>query len=840
MTVTDDQSFDAELPKSGGERRNSEEKLSLLTYADLAKAATKMQAGATKTKAGWENLRALIARLQGENEGALDPTQGDVWGIKGLRLCGFQGTASEISVEIDPSPGISIYHGPNGSGKSTISDGIRTALSGKTGWWADVAAPTGRSKFDPLWEKINRARDSVQSWAEVTLVRNSEELILRCVLTDNGDVSDAYGEWTTSSGEVCRVDMGSTWRHALEGHPPVFSYAEVERRVQQSNDLQRYIANLLALGGAFTHLEALVLELSETASASKKKIDAALKDGKGRVAEVDRRFRLGEPAVDIGDISWPVISENIEDWLTRHNLVDVGSPTVEVTNSDVDRLWRALSAVDAAFQKLESAPELTSPRIAQHLDALYRDAMEIAPVSPMCPVCNSPVANWVETLQENVERHAVLSPIHEEARHSLTDLRDASVVVNHVAEVLALIKSSENRDRDAAASAGTVAERLRAVMNYHGSRPAPEVREGFLALRNSVNTPGWRQASNAAVEASEITRKWLRERRGALEGFLHTWRMEQEKGRESALWQETKKCSTSLADKLRKERTEYFKEKADKRVRQLLEDVGIYLDRIHLTTARADVSVSNSSGQELTLSMLSAGQRNAFLLAPLLSTAESGPFSFLILDDPVHAFDEIRVDRLASVLVDLSSERRIIVFTHDERLKQHLLARAANGQAWRVSRDVEKGEISIESTDEMWRVLLDDADNIVQWAPRSSPTAYLTESQVVRGLCRQAVDHALHSCIVRYSLAQKKDVTHNVSSLDVLDNTVKRVAFVEGVINQTHDGRNPIDEFNRICGHYLRGWNKAIHGSDDVKANLTQEIEKAREACAVITAWDFS
>ncbi|MEU6813488.1 hypothetical protein [Streptomyces sp. NPDC046860] len=252
------------------------------------------------------------------------------------------------------------------------------------------------------------------------------------------------------------------------------------------------------------------------------------------------------------------------------------------------------------------------------------------------------------------------------------------------------------------------------------------------------------------------------------------------------------------------------------------------------------MSVSNSSGQELQLSMLSAGQRNAFLLAPLLSTAESGPFSFLILDDPVHAFDEIRVDRLAAVLVDLSFERRVIVFTHDERLKQHLLARAANGQAWRVSRDVEKGEISIESTDEMWRVLLDDARNIVTWAPRPSPTTYLTEAQVVRGLCRQAVDHALHSCVVRYSLAQRQDVARNVSSIDAVDNTPKRVAFAEELINQTHSGRNPIDEFSKICGHYLRGWNKAVHGSDDAKANLTLEIEKAWEACAVITSWDFS
>ncbi|MEU5023260.1 AAA family ATPase [Streptomyces milbemycinicus] len=839
MTVTDNETLDEGVPKSTG-ASEAEKKLSLLTYADLAEAATRMQAGAAKTKAGWENLRALIARLQGENAGALDPTQGEVWSIKGLRLCGFQGTTSEFSMQIDPSPGISIYHGPNGSGKSTISDGIRTAISGKTGWWADVAAPTGRSKFDPLWEKINRARDSAQSWAEVTLVRNSEELILRCELTDDGEVRDAYGEWTTSSGEVFRVDMGSAWRHALEGHPPVFSYAEVERRVQQSNDLQRYIANLLALGGAFTHLEALVSELSETASASKKKIDAALKDGKARVAEVDHQFRLNEPAVNIGDISWPAIADDVEDWLTRHNLVDAGSLTVEVTGADVERLRAALSAVDAAFQKLESAPELTSPRIAQHLDALYKDAVEITPPGSMCPVCNSTVDNWVETLRENVERHAVLAPIHEEARDALSNLRDASVVVNYVAEVLALINSTENGYRTASTAAATVAERLRAVMSSYGSRPAPEVREGFLALRNSISTADWDGASGSAVEASEITRKWLRERRSALENFLHIWRTEQEKARESTLWQETKKCSSALADKLRKERTEHFKEKADKQVRQLLEDVGIYLDGIHLTTTRADVSVSNSSGQELQLSMLSAGQRNAFLLAPLLSTAESGPFSFLILDDPVHAFDEIRVDRLAAVLVDLSSERRVIVFTHDERLKQHLLARAANGQAWRVSRDVEKGEISIESTDEMWRVLLDDARNIVTWAPRPSPTAYLTEAQVVRGLCRQAVDHALHSCVVRYSLAQRQDVARNVSSIDAVDNTPKRVAFAEELINQTHNGRNPIDSFSEICGHYLRGWNKAVHGSDDAKANLALEIEKAREACALITSWDFS
>ena len=75
------------------------------------------------------------------------------------------------------------------------------------------------------------------------------------------------------------------------------------------------------------------------------------------------------------------------------------------------------------------------------------------------------------------------------------------------------------------------------------------------------------------------------------------------------------------------------------------------------------MTVTDVSGKPVALSMLSAGQRNALLLAPLLAVSRGGPFGFLVLDDPVHAFDQVRVDRLAQLIHDLAEDRRVIVLT---------------------------------------------------------------------------------------------------------------------------------------------------------------------------------
>ncbi|MEK8144114.1 hypothetical protein NKH18_26435 [Streptomyces sp. M10(2022)] len=150
------------------------------------------------------------------------------------------------------------------------------------------------------------------------------------------------------------------------------------------------------------------------------------------------------------------------------------------------------------------------------------------------------------------------------------------------------------------------------------------------------------------------------------------WEEENEEAKSAPLWEATRKCIGELEDRLRSGRTVRFEGKAGVQVERLLMDAGIVLESVSLKRTRAEVSVQGADGNRLELAMLSAGQRNAFLLAPLFATTGSGPFNFLILDDPVHSFDEIRVDRLAAVISDLAKARRVIVLTHDERLKEHL------------------------------------------------------------------------------------------------------------------------------------------------------------------------
>lgn len=76
--------------------------------------------------------------------------------------------------------------------------------------------------------------------------------------------------------------------------------------------------------------------------------------------------------------------------------------------------------------------------------------------------------------------------------------------------------------------------------------------------------------------------------------------------------------------------------------------------------------------------MLSQGQMNALALATLLPRATDPrlPTRFVILDDPVVALDEVRIDRLAQLLLRYARQRgaQIIVFTHDFRLERALKA----------------------------------------------------------------------------------------------------------------------------------------------------------------------
>ncbi|MGW0561151.1 AAA family ATPase [Streptomyces sp. NPDC003016] len=814
--------------------------LSLLTYSDLAEESKIVlaRANSPQKKKAWGNLITLIEGIRGTGiTDAWDPAIGLSWDLVSLRIEGFQGATVPFSFQFDPTPGVTIIHGPNGSGKSSISDGIRTALSGRSDWWAAVTPAAARSGKSPLWEKVNCARDAEVATVEVRLMRGDESLRLAAQIGKDGQVGKFDSLRELPNGATERFDISETpWGYAVESHPPVFSYADVERRVQQHEDLQRYIENLLALGGCFDHLERRVEEISSSASASRKRLTVALKSAKERVAKVDAHFQGLDPQHHLPDVFWNEDMHDVRAWLTENGLTEVGATLPEVTAAGIERLITSLHDVDRALELVLGDVPTIHHRLAIHLTSLHSEVGQVANIGYICPVCDSEVSDWVQRLAENLANVAEAAPRRNATNASLKTLRGAIEVIPTVLDIVsglgefdeALLKSFRS---DYAA--------LLAAFEGYGEQPVAPVVKEFLSIREALSGESWKGLSAKAIELSDISAQWRRGRRAMLESYIAAWEQEHEEAESAPLWEATRKCIGELEDRLRTGRTVRFEGKAGVQVERLLKDAGIVLESVSLKRTRAEISVQGADGNKLELAMLSAGQRNAFLLAPLFATAGAGPFNFLILDDPVHSFDEIRVDRLAAVISDLAKIRRVIVLTHDERLKEHLLARSLVCDAWAVSRDGVRGEISVEKTDELWRVLIKDAESVWQFSPKVSSTGYLSEVQIIRGLLRQALDDALRQCVVRYSLHSGENVAMSLGLLDEAMTTVKRLDSAKQIISLDPALPHPVDKARQACGHHVAKWNGAAHGNEEVKADLKLEIRAGLDACSTLGEWGF-
>ncbi|MFD7683361.1 AAA family ATPase [Streptomyces sp. NPDC060187] len=833
-------------PINGGESTNSVPansiEFDLLTYAELSEEirAAAMRANNAVKRDAWCNLLKLAEGAAGEDKDAWDPTQGQPWSLLSLEMEGFQGATRSFSVQFDPTPGITIFHGPNGSGKSTIADGIRTAISGTTDWWAAVTPGKARSGKSPLWEKVNCARDSDSATVKVILARANETLTISGSLGKDGIVNNVGAYRAQVSGEEASVLIGSTsWPYAVESHPPVFSYADVERRVQQHEDLQKYIKNLLALGGCFDSLDAKVAALSASASNSSKKLTAAQRSAMMAVAAVDEKFRDRDPSCSFKEVAWNDAISDMSVWLDENDLTDHSAQVAEVTESSHQKVIASLGAVDRALEELHGNHPGIHNRLSGPLHALYSEVEIVAEPGYSCPVCDSETEDWVDRLRVNVASVQEIQVKRKTASDALTELRRFLPDILSTIEILTQGNNLGESELAFVTDVRNVASELSTAFDTHGAQPVATVVSCFLRLRDRIMRDEWGKAASSAIELSNFTRQWQRSRRAALDPYVSVWFDEHEEALSAPLWEATKKCIGDLSDRLMKERAARFEGRASLQVKKLLEDAGISLESLNLTRKRAEIEVQGSDGRPMELAMLSAGQRNAFLLAPLFATADAGPFGFLVLDDPVHSFDEIRVDRLAAVISDLAQSRRVIVLTHDERLKEHLLARSSRCEAHTVSRDTVTGEINVQPTDELWRVLIEDARSVWQWSPKPSPTGYLTESQIIRGLLRQALDDALRQCVVKYALKTGVSVSEAVQKLDSGLTTQNRMKLAQEIISLDPVRSHPVERALQACSHHLRKWNNAAHGHDENKPDLKREIEAGQEACSHLGEFAF-
>jgi energy-coupling factor transporter ATP-binding protein EcfA2 len=804
--------------------------LELLTFEALAERITKFHSNARShdVQAGWNKLLEMASQLGGSGAADQDPTVGRRWELTRIRICGYQGIGASAPLEIglDPTPGITILHGPNGSGKSSIADAIETALHGTP------SGPTvsGRGGTAPLWERVHTNRDADQAEIELSLICGDETLSIKCRLDAQGKPIDQSCNLSSSTSSTAIELTNTKWRSALAGHRPVFAYAAIERRVQRAKDLQEFLESLLAFGGCFEILEDAVESAAESSKTDKRNWDREVSVTKNKVDQVDQVHDASELHL-LQPLAWPEVTDDPDWWLLEQGLAETGPVVQEITDDYRNRIVKTAAAAKTALHELGTQERSLHARLAIPLRQLHSEAKQLRDPGNRCPVCGVDKVQWLESLANSVKDLTALQEYEQTTTSKITALQER--ITSDLSAIHDVLRSY-GHDSDGTLPGQAESEVFLAATRRDGCRPTNGVRTALKDLCTWVESDDFRSLVDAAKTTSDQLRQWRLARRQAVDDFIMTWRRVAPNARNYASWEHATKCLRTLREALRNERTEAIQTDAVMCVGSLLADAELTLRSISVQGTKASIEVVDATGETVSLAMLSAGQRNAILLAPILAASGSGPFGFLILDDPVHAFDAMRVDRVATLLAHMAINKRIVVLTHDERLREHLIAKSADFDVRTIERNPLTGEATLRVQKQMWEVLLEDAESILKVAGKRVTTVNDEVTNIARGLCRQALDNAVRQLVIRWSLLKDENPETYLKSLDEKYTTRDRLAWAGEIVTSHDEFTCAVETAQDKVGPHLSSWNQAAHGNPAPTGVTLGEIDAARRACQAL------
>src|SRR6201991_2176684 len=159
-----------------------------------------------------------------------------VW-LRSVTVEGFRGIGAPATLELEPSPGLTVVVGRNGSGKSSFAEGLELLMTGRLKRWEK------RPKaWTETWQCLHHDAPT-QLAASLTVEGSGAEVALAQEWPHAAAFDDTSGRAAPAA-----VLAAHGWDVALPSFRPFLSYAELATMFDTLSSLYEALTPVLGLG----------------------------------------------------------------------------------------------------------------------------------------------------------------------------------------------------------------------------------------------------------------------------------------------------------------------------------------------------------------------------------------------------------------------------------------------------------------------------------------------------------------------------------------------------------------------------------------------------------------
>lgn len=691
---------------------------------------------------------ALAACLGGtapvlEKDASVDAFSPPAVFLSGIAVEGLRGIGARAELGLTPGPGLTLVVGRNGTGKSSFAEAAELALTGTCSRWADKKVKVWQEGWSNLHhdgERLAQVRLAAEGQiGETSVVRQWGAAAAL-------DECESYAQ-RSGMKQAAVASLGfdpalATWR-------PFLSYSELGGLLEEGpSHLYDAISRILGLNEwvqAEARLNSARKAMEDRARALQAETGSIRKQLNDLEDERAQAVLVALPARKAPDLT--VIADLVGGDVTPPKTAALEA-LVTIHVGDSVKIVAHAKAIRDALHGVEATAKTDAGR-ARELAGLLEQALQVHQhaENAVCPVCGT--SGVIDQGWESTTRSRI-AQLTEEAKAADVATQALKTAINEARRAFSAAPAVLQSDAPGV-DAGPVVqlwdEWIKAPEDP--AELAEHLESRFSPLDEAVTN----LKKSAAVELQRRKDVW-QPIAARIQGWLPGARQVQT---EAPLVAEIKSAISWLAAEATNVRNERF-EPIAKQVRttyaELCPTSNVSLDDVSLggTHTRRHVnltvSVDEIAGQAI--AVMSQGELHALTLSLFLprATLSQSPFRFIMIDDPVQAMDGSRVDGLAQVLSEVAKERQVIVFTHDERLREATRRLRLPAKVLEVSRG-RRSKVTVRLRGHPVDDYIDDARAVF------STDGYPQEARrrVIPGLCRNAIEAACSEAAFRRLLA---------------------------------------------------------------------------------------